>query len=57
MMALAMVAAGWKVTAAECGPQVAAVALLAALDALRAEFPHHVALAESAQRRGTGGLN
>ncbi|MFO1131164.1 MAG: hypothetical protein U1E16_03975 [Hyphomicrobiales bacterium] len=56
-MALAMVAAGWNVIAGLNGPEAAAVALLAALDALRKENPDAVAVAESAQHLHRVGLH
>ncbi len=56
-MALAMIAAGWNVVAAHHGRAAAAVALLAALDALRDESPADVAIAETAQRLHAGGLH
>jgi len=48
---LAAICAGWKIVAEICGGELAATALLAAMDALREACPERVALAESVHRQ------
>ena len=57
-MALAMIGAGRDVLIAEGGPEIAAAALLAALDALRSEHPDEVRQVEALPVvRASMGLN
>lgn len=49
---LAMICAGWKIVAETVGPEVAATALLAAIDNLRESHPAHVEQAERVHRQG-----